>query len=592
MATQGAAIDRSLIRRSLGFLRPYGRLEALLIVVLLVANALQIAVAYLFRPLVDEVLVGGNFGLFVPIVVGIALVRAMSFALYALRGYLAAWVHHGALSDLRAAICRSVLSRPLAFFHNREPGELASRVIVDALAVRDVTANVLVEALTDGLQIAAVGVVLFALEWRIAVLVACVVPVAIAGRKLFSRRIRDCSRAESETSGRLNALVTECFSGASTVRAFGLDDYVLHRIRETSLALKRAAVRGSLYEQAVSVISNAAPFFLDIAVYAVGSVLVARQQLSVGTLMAVANIAFLLYWPATSLTRLGASLQKGLAGTARALEFLGAEAPETGNTAHSLSSRIDGRIDFEDVSFGYDAARFALDSISFHVPPGSTYAIVGATGSGKSTIMQLIMRFHEPLRGCIRVGGVDTSRVEADDLRSIMGYVPQETFLFTATLLENIRMGRLDATADEVARLAEDMQLSELLASLPAGLDTGLGERGARLSGGERQRIAIARAVIRRPRILLLDEATSGIDSETEERLLTNVQRLLPTSTILIASHRLSTVSRAKCALLLSGGKVVAEGFHDFLMNTVDSYAALWRDQLAQGNGPPAADVE
>ena len=576
------------LRRLAVFLRPYT-------VQLLggVGAAVLVAVAWLYVPRylgqqTDRIIQTGSLGILnhaALIVLGIYVFR--SVCLYVQLSLLA-FVGHRLVADLRARIFHRVQRWSLARFAAWHSGEVISRTIQDTQLVEQRLLGGIVDVITTALTLAGIIVMVFLINWRLAGLTFIALPAFVLAARLFGREVHKISTRAQRQVASLTALIKESVIGARVIRAFvqeGREEQRFDRVNERTFQANYGIRR--LIAVEVSLVSLLTALALVLVLWA-GAQYVARHEMTPGSLLAFLGYLALAMDPAMSLTRLYSEARQAMAGLERVYELL--DVPETVRDAPDAAPmpRIEGRVRFTNVSLAYEPDRLALRSITLEVQPGEHVAIVGPSGAGKTSLVNLIPRFYDPTGGTVEIDGHDLRRVKAASLRAQIGLVPQETILFAGTIAENIAYGRPAASRAEIQEAARVANAHGFIAALPRGYDTDLGEDGMQLSGGQRQRLALARAVLNHPAIYILDEATSALDAESEEAIQEAMARLTERRTTFIVAHRLSTVRSADRIIVMLDGQIVESGRHDELAAREGAYSRLVRSQLLEEAAPVA----
>jgi len=426
--------------------------------------------------------------------------------------------------------------------------------------------------------------VLFYLHWRLALLALVVLPAFVYAVHFFSGRVRMKSGEMQENIGRVFDIIGESLSGIPVIKSFCAEESQAFKVRTKLQKTFRTglefAMVNTFYTSLTGLIAGLGPLL----VLGYGGLEVIRGNLTLGSFVAFNAYVGYLYGPVRNLMGLNANIQSSLASLKRVFEIFDQPVEDSDiepDRAEDLPA-VKGEITFERVFFSYDGDRPALEDVSFSIEPGEKVALVGRSGAGKSTLVNLIMRFYKPTRGTVRIDGVDISKVRASDVRKHIGIVLQDPFIFAGTVRENIAFGKQDATDDEIVAAARAAYADGFIDQLPNKYETEVGERGVRLSGGERKRIAIARAMLKDPRILILDEATSEVDSESERYIQSALDRLLKGRTTLIIAHRLSTIRNVDKILLIDKGRIAAIGTHDELYASSPLYRTLYDEQFAR----------
>jgi subfamily B ATP-binding cassette protein MsbA len=505
--------------------------------------------------------------------VGVLLLRAMADAL---RGYLMAYVSESAIYDLRVAVARHLHSLSLPFFHERRSGAIASYVSTDVAAVRQAVTNSLLAMIGQILTSIGGIAIILAMNWRLALLTLLVGPPIFVIGKMLGSRMRSLAQEAHESAADAIGLLQESLSDMRTVQAFGREPYAVGRFQErlsafVQVMLQRARLAASFTPVMTFLVSAA-----SVIVVWYGGHQLARGEATVGEI-----VAFLLYTgmvagPVGGLAAQWVQVQEALGAADRIFALL-ATVPEVRDVPNALNLRSgEGEIVFESVCFRYGKGPQVLTDISTRISPGITTALVGPSGAGKTTFVNLVARFYDATSGRICVDRQDVRTVTLRSLRSVIAVVPQEPMLFSASVRENIAYGNVDATESEIRSVADAANATEFISRLPSGFDTPVGERGVKLSIGQRQRIAIARAILRNARILLLDEATSSLDNESEFLVQQALERLTRGRTTIVIAHRLTTVEHADNILVLDKGQISEEGTHSELIEKGGVYRRLY----------------
>jgi subfamily B ATP-binding cassette protein MsbA len=537
--------------------------------------------AWLMQPMLDRIFVGREASLLL-VIAGAALALAI---LKGLADYgeavLMSRVGQRVITDVQGALYARLIRADLTYFNAHSSGTLISRFTNDVALLRNAAANVLAAIGKDAVTVVFLMALMFYQDWGLA-LVSCVAfPLAIRPIVGIGRRMRRVSANTQFEVGQLTTLLSQTFQGVRHVKAYGMEAYEERRAATLFERIFRLIDRANRTRARASPMMEALGGAAVAIVIAYGGYQVIDGARTPGAFFSFITALLLAYQPLKSLANLNASLQEGLAAAQRVFEVLDIEPDiQDGRGARPLVV-AGGEIRFDDVRFGYQPHAVALDGISLTIPAGSTVALVGPSGAGKTTILNLIPRFYDVSSGSIAIDGQDVRGVTLDSLRAALALVAQEASLFDDTVRANIAYGRLSATDAEIAAAAAAAGADRFIAELPQGYDTLVGEHGTRLSGGQRQRLAIARAMLKDAPILLLDEATSALDNESERQVQAALRRLMQGRTTLVIAHRLSTIVGADLICVMDRGRIIESGKHAQLLARGGLYARLYETQFA-----------
>jgi ATP-binding cassette subfamily B protein len=566
------------LRALLPFLAPHRAILFAALAALLVAAAAMLAVPAALRQLIDHGLATANTAILNRYLFGF-LAAAVVFGVFAaLRFYLVTWMGERVVADLRQAVYRRVIRMDPMFFESTRIGEVLSRLTADTTLVQAIAGVNLSITLRSILSLVGGLVMLTLTSVRLAGAIVVLIPVVIVPMIIVGRRVRRLSRTAQDRIADTSSLVDETLNAIQTVQAFTLEELQSRRYDVAVEHSFKAAIRRSQVRAVLTAFGTALVFVGITIVLWMGAREVLVGDMSWGQLSQFFLYAAYVGTAAAGLTEMWGEVQRAAGAMERLAELLAAR-PTIAAPAQpaALPPKISGRIAFENVSFSYPSRpeTRALHDYCLDVKPGETVAFVGPSGAGKSTTFQLLLRFYDPQSGRICIDGIDIRSWRPEDLRSTIGFVPQDTVLFGASARENIDYGRPGSTDEQIIAAAQAAAADEFLRELPGGYNAFLGERGIRLSGGQRQRVAIARAILKDPPILLLDEATSSLDAESERLVQAALHVLMHGRTTLVIAHRLSTVLRADRIVVLQAGRIIAVGRHAELMRSNPLYARL-----------------
>ncbi len=579
------AATRYAIRRLLGYLWPYRREAAVAVFWLLVTSAANAAQPALTGLVIDTAVDAAEAGASARVLVlpSALLLAAAVVGWWSQRTQILLLGQAGqrALFDLREQVFEAVQRLSVAFFERVESGDLMSRLINDIETLNSFLSQGFRRVLGAALGMTATLAGMLIVDWRLAIATLVVVPVMLVATRLFGLIARRAFRRRQEAIGDVSATLAEELAGIKVAQAFNRTEAERSAFAERNAANRDANIVASAVSSAFSPTLALISAMATALVAAFGGWLAIRGLVTIGVVVAFFGFTRSFFNSISQLSSLYAETQSALAGSERVFELLDTPA-EVADAPDAIElDRVKGHIEFRDVCFGYGEGPEVLHEIQLAIEAGATLAIVGPTGAGKTTLVNLVARFYDPTSGSVLLDGHDLRHVTMRSLRRNLGVVLQDPFLFTGTIADNIRYGRQDATALEVRTAAETANAEEFIERLPDGYDTVVGERGATLSTGQRQLVAFARAILADPAILILDEATSSVDTRTEVLIQRALRELLVDRTSLIIAHRLSTVRDADRIVVIEGGRIVEDGTYDALLRLDGVFAKLHRSQFA-----------
>jgi len=568
-------------KRLLKYIKPYLGRFGLAIICIVVASGANLYLPWIIKDMIDKVLAERDMAMLNFISVSIVVVFAIRGVFYYGQSYLVSYIGQRVVVDVREVMFRKFQRMPMAYFDRHQTGETMSYLTNDVGAIQAALVDNLIEMFTEGAILIGSVVMMLYLDWKLTLLTLVTVPLVGFAMKIFGKKIKSTSRVIQEKLADITSLLQESISSIRVVKSFVREKYEIERFRVENELNFRATMKNV---QFTSLLTPTVEFLAALAVTLIvwfGGYEVVNGMITAGSLVAFLTYAVNLANPIKRLSRIYGRLQKAMAAVDRI--FLVLDLPETVNDKPNSIELppIKGNVSVENVTFSYDGAHNALENVNFEVKSGQMIAFVGPSGAGKSTIANLIPRFYDVTSGAIKIDGYDIRDVKIDSLREQIGIVPQETLLFSTTVMENIRYGRLNATDDEVIAAARAANAEKFILELPNGYETQIGERGLNLSGGQRQRMAIARAMLKNPQILILDEATSALDTESEKIVQAALDELMKGRTSFVIAHRLSTIFGADKIFVIDKGKICESGTHKELLALNGVYSNLYNIQFS-----------
>ena len=569
-----------VLQRLLKTLIPYKKEVSIAFVMILLSSATQGLGPFLTGLAIDKFIsVGDQTGLGY---IFIAMVATFLIGAWTTRSqiYIMSKVGQQILAELRKNVFEKIESLSLQFLESKQAGELMSRLVNDIDVINNFISQSFTQMVGSIFALLGIGIAMLLVSWKLGLAVIVMVPVLLYTTKFFSQLARSAFRKTRETIGDVSANMEEEISGIKVAQAFNRSDVNIKKFAERNAANRDANVSAtaitSAFNPAMDVLIT-----LDLALVAgLGGVLVINNSISIGVVVAFLQYVQNFFRPIQQVAQLWTTAQSAFAAAERVFSLMDIDATvEDKNHAIDLL-KINGKVEFKDVCFAYEEDQHVLKDINLTVNPGETVAVVGSTGAGKTTLVSLLARFYDPSEGAILVDGNNLKDIKQKSLRSKMGIVTQEPFLFSGSIADNIRYGRLTASDEEIKQAAMAANADQFIDKLPDGYKTEVGERGKLLSQGQRQLISIARAVLADPRILILDEATASIDTRTESLIQKALNALLVGRTSFVIAHRLSTVRNANQVIVIEDGRIVERGTHDGLIKSGGIYADLYKRQF------------
>ena len=572
----------SLYLRILSYIKPYlPRLIAAAICTVLAAAG-NLYVPWIIKDVIDKVLADKNADMLNIIAAGIIIIFFIRGVCFYGQNYLMSYVGERVIIDIRSAVYEKLQRLSVSFYDKNKTGTIMSYVTNDVSALQAAMVQNTIDMITEGSVLIGSITAMVYLDWKLTLFTFCTFPFVLWLMDFFGKRIRKSGRRIQECTADITSILQETVSSARVIKSFVREDYEIERFCNQNFANFRANMKNA---QLMALLTPVIEFVAALGVTAIiwyGGHGVIDGDLTAGSLVAFLVYAVNISNPVKRLTRVIGSIQRALAAAQRVFYILDMKEEIAEVSGAKVLPQIEGAVEFKNVSFAYSKGEQVLQDVSFKAEPGEVVAIVGPSGAGKSTIANLLPRFYDTTAGSISIDGNNISEVTLASLREQVGIVPQETVLFNGTLYDNILYGRLEATREEVEAAAKAANAHNFIMEFPNGYETMLGDRGLNLSGGQRQRIAIARAILKNPRVLILDEATSALDTESERIVQEALDRLMVGRTSFVIAHRLSTIKNANKILVLQRGRIVEVGTHDELMANHKLYSHLYNIQYRE----------
>jgi ATP-binding cassette subfamily B protein len=577
----GKIFDLPILKRLFSFIKPYTKQFWTLVTIIMVGAALSPVNPLLIRYTIDNKIANGDYTGLALMIGLMVLVLVLQSVIQFSNTYLSGWLGQNVIRDVRVQLYEKILSLRLKFYDDTPIGRLVTRTISDIETLADVFSEGMASIAGDILQLTLIIGVMFYTDWRLSLISLSTIPFMLISTYIFKEKIKGSFNEVRTAVANLSSFVQEHITGMNIVQIFSAEKIEYDKFKEINKTHRDANIRSILYYSIYFPVADVIAAAGTGLVVWYGAKQILNYEVTFGTVTAFIMFINLFFRPIRMLADRFNTLQMGIVSTDRILKLLDSD-DYTVNNGHYSPDKLKGEVSFKNVWFAYIDENYVLKNISFEVPEGQTVAFVGATGAGKSSVINLLSRFYEINKGQILVDGVDLNQFELTQLRKQIGVVLQDVFLFSDTIENNITLGDTSISRARIIEAAQLVGVHEFIERLPGGYDYNVMERGATLSVGQRQLISFVRALVHDPKIIVLDEATSSVDTETEELIQAAIEKLMKGRTAIVIAHRLSTIQKANQIIVLDKGEIQERGTHEELLNHEGFYANLYRMQYKE----------